>query len=186
MAAPKVAEKRAAAERAAAESDAAVQRVPGAQSHVRTTPVLNLRSMASRMVAPLSMLSPRQSPRTPASSRAPAGGESVPLPSPHTPKRAGRGGSVLVALLMPPRGAASPRPPPPPRESANVRSSQTGHSRAMALPRPVGRGLDRKAMMLWAKEATSGYKGVDIQNWSRSWNDGLAFCALLDAYFPQV
>jgi len=29
------------------------------------------------------------------------------------------------------------------------------------------------------------WQGIDITNFSSSWNDGLAFCALLHSYLPQ-
>ena len=30
------------------------------------------------------------------------------------------------------------------------------------------------------------WQGIDITNFSSSWNDGLAFCALLHSYLPQT
>ena len=30
-----------------------------------------------------------------------------------------------------------------------------------------------------------GFQGVDITNFSSSWNDGLAFCALMHSYLPE-
>ncbi|KAM9211267.1 smoothelin-like protein 2 [Leptosomus discolor] len=31
-----------------------------------------------------------------------------------------------------------------------------------------------------------GYKHIDLQNFSSSWNDGMAFCALVHSFFPEA
>jgi hypothetical protein len=43
----------------------------------------------------------------------------------------------------------------------------------------------RNALMKWCGERLKNYKGVDIKNFSSSWNDGLAFCALMHSFLPQ-
>lgn len=48
-----------------------------------------------------------------------------------------------------------------------------------------GGGSKRNALLKWCQNKTYGYKGIDITNFSSSWNDGLAFCALLHSYFPD-
>jgi hypothetical protein len=48
-----------------------------------------------------------------------------------------------------------------------------------------GGGSKRNALLKWCQTKTYGYKGIDITNFSSSWNDGLAFCALLHCYFPD-
>lgn len=48
-----------------------------------------------------------------------------------------------------------------------------------------GGGSKRNALLKWCQNKTLGYKNVDITNFSSSWNDGLAFCALLDTYMPE-
>ncbi|CAN7986278.1 unnamed protein product [Ixodes hexagonus] len=45
-----------------------------------------------------------------------------------------------------------------------------------------GGGSKRNALLKWCQNKTLGYKGIDITNFSSSWNDGLAFCALLHTY----
>ncbi|XP_076330743.1 cytospin-A-like [Tachypleus tridentatus] len=49
-----------------------------------------------------------------------------------------------------------------------------------------GGGSKRNALLKWCQNKTMGYKGIDITNFSSSWNDGLAFCALLHTYLPDV
>ncbi|XP_032624186.1 smoothelin isoform X2 [Chelonoidis abingdonii] len=44
-----------------------------------------------------------------------------------------------------------------------------------------------KQMLLdWCRAKTRGYEHVDIQNFSSSWSDGMAFCALVHNFFPQA
>jgi actinin alpha len=44
----------------------------------------------------------------------------------------------------------------------------------------------RDALLIWCKKNTKGYDGVDIQNFSSSWSSGLAFCALINHFRPEV
>ncbi|KAJ8385983.1 hypothetical protein AAFF_G00178040 [Aldrovandia affinis] len=44
-----------------------------------------------------------------------------------------------------------------------------------------------KQMLLdWCRAKTRSYENVDIQNFSSSWSDGMAFCALVHNFFPQA
>ncbi|KAJ0015371.1 hypothetical protein NQD34_008991 [Periophthalmus magnuspinnatus] len=44
-----------------------------------------------------------------------------------------------------------------------------------------------KQMLLdWCRAKTEPYEGVDIQNFSSSWKDGIAFCALVHRFFPDA
>lgn len=46
-------------------------------------------------------------------------------------------------------------------------------------------GSRRNALLKWCQNRTIGYRDVDITNFSSSWNDGMAFCALLHSYLPD-
>ncbi|XP_039177000.1 cytospin-A isoform X2 [Crotalus tigris] len=52
-----------------------------------------------------------------------------------------------------------------------------------ALAREYG-GSKRNALLKWCQKKTEGYENIDITNFSSSWNDGLAFCAVLHTYLP--
>ncbi|BFF95171.1 cytospin-B-like [Drosophila madeirensis] len=46
-------------------------------------------------------------------------------------------------------------------------------------------GSKRNALLKWCQNKTEGYGNIDITNFSSSWNDGLAFCAILHSYLPD-
>lgn len=46
-------------------------------------------------------------------------------------------------------------------------------------------GSKRNALLKWCQNRTIGYPNIDITNFSSSWNDGLALCALLHTYLPD-
>ena len=44
----------------------------------------------------------------------------------------------------------------------------------------------RDALLIWCKKNTQGYEEVSIQNFSTSWSSGLAFCALINHFRPEL
>ncbi|XP_048840455.1 smoothelin-like protein 2 [Brienomyrus brachyistius] len=42
----------------------------------------------------------------------------------------------------------------------------------------------KQILLEWCRSKTIGYQNIDIQNFSSSWSDGLAFCALVHSFFP--
>lgn len=49
----------------------------------------------------------------------------------------------------------------------------------------VNGGSKRNALLKWCQNKLIGYRNIDITNFSSSWNDGLAFCALFHSYLPD-
>ncbi|XP_043574834.1 smoothelin, like [Chiloscyllium plagiosum] len=44
----------------------------------------------------------------------------------------------------------------------------------------------KQILLEWCRSKTIGYKMIDIQNFSSSWSNGMAFCALVHSFFPEA
>nr|XP_020506609.1 smoothelin-like protein 2 isoform X1 [Labrus bergylta]XP_029136443.1 smoothelin-like protein 2 isoform X1 [Labrus bergylta] len=42
----------------------------------------------------------------------------------------------------------------------------------------------KQILLEWCRSKTIGYQNIDIHNFSSSWSDGMAFCALVHSFFP--
>ncbi|KAM3874368.1 cytospin-A [Diretmus argenteus] len=67
--------------------------------------------------------------------------------------------------------------------SARDRLRDERKDQLSALARQYG-GSKRNALLRWCQKKTEGYQNIDITNFTSSWNDGLAFCAVLHTYLP--
>ncbi|XDV54256.1 hypothetical protein PO909_022584 [Leuciscus waleckii] len=56
---------------------------------------------------------------------------------------------------------------------------------ASPLPSP-GLVTSSESLLKWCQEITKNYKGVKITNFSTSWRNGLAFCAILHHFHPEI
>ncbi|KAM6193583.1 smoothelin isoform 1-T1 [Sarcoramphus papa] len=69
--------------------------------------------------------------------------------------------------------------------SPNPMAARTAVQRSSSFGVPNANSI--KQMLLdWCRAKTRGYEHVDIQNFSSSWSDGMAFCALVHNFFPEA
>ncbi|XP_064322787.1 smoothelin isoform X2 [Phalacrocorax carbo] len=69
--------------------------------------------------------------------------------------------------------------------SPNPAAARTAVQRSSSFGVPNANSI--KQMLLdWCRAKTRGYEHVDIQNFSSSWSDGMAFCALVHNFFPDA
>ncbi|KAM6972915.1 cytospin-A [Aplochiton taeniatus] len=47
-------------------------------------------------------------------------------------------------------------------------------------------GSKRNSLLRWCQSRTQGYQNIEITNFSSSWADGLAFCAVYHTYLPSL
>ncbi|XP_059118611.1 EH domain-binding protein 1-like protein 1 isoform X1 [Peromyscus eremicus] len=90
------------------------------------------------------------------------------------------GASLSKAQVASGAGAGVPRPsgassPEESEEDRRLPGSQ-------APPTPVS---SSQSLLEWCQEVTKGYRGVCITNFTTSWRNGLAFCAILHRFYPD-
>ncbi|XP_076873757.1 uncharacterized protein LOC143523271 isoform X2 [Brachyhypopomus gauderio] len=72
----------------------------------------------------------------------------------------------------------------PSSESPVTASSKTGPQDGLSMLLRRHGGSRRNSLLRWCQSRTKGYKNIEITNFSSSWEDGLAFCALYHTYLP--
>lgn len=50
----------------------------------------------------------------------------------------------------------------------------------------VSKQAPSQDLLEWCKQVTTGYKGVKVTNLTTSWRNGLAFCAIIHHYKPEL
>ncbi|KAM5307010.1 cytospin-B isoform 5-T7 [Glossophaga mutica] len=157
--------------------------------------------------APAAAVSPMQRHSTYSSMRPTSRGVAQRLDLPDLPLSGDEGYVVVHADLLKGR-AEDLKPDPYLRKSPSLESLSRPHSLGFGNTRLLSRGLKpqsklsverrdplaalareyggskRNALLKWCQKKTEGYENIDITNFSSSWSDGLAFCALLHTYLP--
>ncbi|KAI5625304.1 smoothelin isoform X6 [Silurus asotus] len=68
---------------------------------------------------------------------------------------------------------------------SNSPASQVKVQRSTSFGVPNANSI-KQMLLEWCRAKTRDYNNVDIQNFSSSWSDGMAFCALVHNFFPEA
>uniref|UniRef100_A0A8C8ID98 Calponin-homology (CH) domain-containing protein n=1 Tax=Oncorhynchus tshawytscha TaxID=74940 RepID=A0A8C8ID98_ONCTS len=159
---------------------------PSATTQHPTTPT---QSSATPTQAPAAPPSPSPAPKTPSQ---PVFEDTTPKASGEFPFKRGERAPAVKAVspsltrsmsfpattekLLPPR-----KVPPP----GTDRSKAAGSKPKLQRSQSFNSASSIKAMLLeWCRSKTFSYQNIDIQNFSSSWCDGMAFAALVHSFFP--
>nr|XP_048314618.1 EH domain-binding protein 1-like protein 1 isoform X3 [Myodes glareolus] len=69
-------------------------------------------------------------------------------------------------------------------ETRKIEARDSGISRPEAEA-PPALVSSSQSLLEWCQEVTNGYRGVCITNFTTSWRNGLAFCAILHRFYPD-
>ncbi|XP_045710851.1 EH domain-binding protein 1-like protein 1 isoform X8 [Phyllostomus hastatus] len=101
------------------------------------------------------------------------GQDVAPVPAPRLRK-----GSDAPWPSVPPGKEEAPKASGAPQAGAG----SAGEAQAQALPALVS---SSQSLLEWCQEVTAGYRGVRVTNFTTSWRNGLAFCAILHRFYPD-
>jgi len=87
----------------------------------------------------------------------------------------------------------NPSPCMNPNSKRGGMATHAGVALELGLVRPhegktskIGMSPQMEAILIWCQCRTREYERVKITNFTNSWADGLAFCALIHHFFPQA
>ncbi|XP_040905919.1 EH domain-binding protein 1 isoform X3 [Toxotes jaculatrix] len=139
---------------------------------------------------------PFYEPRTSSPARPPAGGPSLDVGSSQKRRAPLPPGSSLGLGPSPPAPKPSSSPEkertqpvgPSPVAAVMGRELASSSPKPSPIPSPVlgGKPNASQSLLAWCREVTKNYRGVKITNFTTSWRNGLAFCALLHHFRPDI
>ncbi|CAG5867398.1 unnamed protein product [Menidia menidia] len=99
----------------------------------------------------------------------------------------GRASMTLQPSANKPAGQSAPSSSTPPNRTAGSKANPAAALAQKCPPAAAPNAKNVKQMLLdWCRAKTEPYEGVNIQNFSSSWKDGIAFCALVHRFFPDA
>merc|ERR1711879_1070348 len=84
------------------------------------------------------------------------------------------------------RGGAEPHSPPQPQFKVWRHGHSRGSCHRVGITRKKSLSPQMEAILIWCQCRTREYDSVTINDFTQSWADGLAFCALIHNFFPNA
>uniref|UniRef100_A0A8D3D341 EH domain-binding protein 1-like protein 1 n=1 Tax=Scophthalmus maximus TaxID=52904 RepID=A0A8D3D341_SCOMX len=107
---------------------------------------------------------------------------SLPLPLPRAKKRVSATYSDSTPPVDPPLESTQRNPEDTLVTSKETKEWSSSMDISLASPTLV---TSSQSLLEWCQEVTQAHKGVKITNFSTSWRNGLAFCAILHHFYPE-
>jgi len=80
----------------------------------------------------------------------------------------------------------NPTPRLNPNSKCGGMATHAGLAIELGITRKKGLSPQMEAIMIWCQCRTREYDNVEIKDFTQSWADGLAFCALIHNFFPNA
>nr|XP_006131677.1 EH domain-binding protein 1-like protein 1 isoform X2 [Pelodiscus sinensis] len=126
--------------------------------------------------------------------------QDVPIPGPPAPSAEPYVSQCHLTLSLPPTCSARERSAGPSSNEGTQASGRepstppcgaardsVGQGTAQEEPQASSPGLVScsQSLLEWCQNVTAGYRGVRVTNFTTSWRNGLAFCAMLHHFHPE-
>ncbi|NP_001368830.1 EH domain-binding protein 1-like protein 1 isoform E [Mus musculus] len=79
----------------------------------------------------------------------------------------------------------NPPPAEPEEHLGDLRDARPAGQEKGSAEAPPTLVSSSQSLLEWCQEVTNGYRGVCITNFTTSWRNGLAFCAILHRFYPD-